>query len=66
MKFIIKEEYQLSTAQFVEVTYVPALKEWRLLITGQYEFDPPEIYRGDKKYITDMYTKIIKNDVLEA
>lgn len=65
MKFITKFEDTLSSGQIVEVTYIPALKEWRLLIGGRNNFDPPEIYKGNKNFITNLCTEIIKNDVLD-
>ena len=52
MKFITKYEDRLSTGQLIEVTYIPMLKEWRLLITGEHILDEPTIYKGNKEYIT--------------
>jgi len=65
MKFITKFSDRLSTGQLIEVTYIPMLKEWRLLITGHNLLDEPEIYRGSKEYITNLCTETLKNDVLE-
>ena len=64
MKIQRKEKADLSNG-FVELSYTPALKEWRILRGFSEWAREPDIFRGDKKEMENQFELIVRDDLMD-
>ena len=64
MKIQLKGKEHLSDG-FVELSYTPALREWRVLRGFSEWMREPEIFRGVKKDMEKQFEGIIFDDLLD-
>ena len=64
MKIQLKGKEHLSDG-FVELSYTPALREWRVLKGFSEWMREPEIFRGVKKDMEKQFEGIIFDDLLD-
>ena len=64
MKIQLKGKEHLSDG-FVELSYTPALREWRVLRGFSEWSREPEIFRGVKKDMEKQFEGIIFDDLLD-
>uniref|UniRef100_A0A6M3Y2E6 Uncharacterized protein n=1 Tax=viral metagenome TaxID=1070528 RepID=A0A6M3Y2E6_9ZZZZ len=65
MEFQNKGHIELSDG-FVELTYIPALREWRVLRGFSEWMREPEIYHGTKKEMVLTLDEIARDNILDV